>query len=209
MSVPIFPAADGTEPDPYDRIAAHMKCPVEQVWNAFEWLDIPEWTTREHVGLVKQTTHELNDAARYAKNLCAALRRLSPEEHRGLIQAGAVTVEQVEHLQAVLAGDAANLQEWFKGRDTAGGRNPAAYIVAEGTRRLFRRLRRRITFGQHPAGGPSTDFGRAVKYALGEFGVRADWRRPAMAATEKQNEIQGRMARCAVAKFKRERGNTN
>ena len=188
---------------PYVKIAEHLQCPVHVVWQGFSGLAIPEWSTPEHLDAVKATAHHLNETERRARNLLDALNELSQRDLEMLTQAGCVTVYQVEHLVGVLNGDADYVLRRANEHDRKGGRNPAAYIVAEAMRRIFRRLRRKITFGQTFDGYPSTKFGREVQFAIGEFGIRADWRRPARSAREKQDQIQGRLARCAMAKVKR------
>lgn len=196
---PIFPAEECDGGDPYREIARHVGCKEDDVWRAFQGLSVPEWEIPQHLDAVKSRTFALNAAARKAKDLQSAMDRLSNDELADLQVAGAVTIWQVEHLHMVLAGHATSLRDWHNNRNRRGGRNPGAYMAAEGIRRLYRRLRKKITFGQHPEGGPSTDFGRAVEFAIGEFGIRADWRNPAQESFGKQSRIQARLARCAHA----------
>lgn len=196
MTDEIFPAAEDDGCEPYRKIGRTLACDENLVVDCFSGLGIPEWESPAHLDAVKRVTHSLNNAARHADNLLHAMHRLSQQEIQSLVVSGAVTFQQIEFLRDVLTGDATELKSWSSSRQRGGGRNPAAYIAAEGMRRLFRRLRRPITFGIHPEGGPSTDFGRAVEYAIGAFGIRADWRRPAEKAFEKQNGIKARLARC-------------
>ena len=126
--------------------------------------------------------------------------KLSPEERDSLIVAGAPTFHQIEFLRDTLSTDALSLENWSSRRNRIGGRNPAAYIISEGMRRVFRRLRKKITYGNNGSGGPSTEFGREVEYALGAFGVRADWRRPTEEATNTQGKIAARLLKCQVQK---------
>lgn len=204
MSEAIFPAAEDDGCGAFRAIAHRVGCDEYAVSDAFRGLRGPEWEVPQHLDAVKRTAHAMNEAARHAKNLHAALGRLSEDQRRSLTLAGAVTMPQIEHLLAVLAGDASGLQDWLRNRNRRGGRNPAAYIVSEGMRRLYRRLRKRITFGQDTGGGPSTDFGRDVEFALGAFGVSADWRGPAREAFAKQLRREERLARCAHARALKE-----
>ena len=128
-----------------------------------------------------------------------------------LVTAGCVTIHQLEHLRHVLADDAAYLTRFQRepGNARPGGRNPAAYMIAEGMRRLFRRLRKRITYGTNDCGSPTTDFCRGVEHAIGAFGARADWRGPAREAWEKQLRIENRYRACAMNRSLRELRNTN
>lgn len=201
----IFPVAAGDGCEPFRAIASRIRCDENDVHAAFNGLDFPEWDTPAHLDAVKKVTHSLNEASRHADNLLRAMRRLSQHEREDLIISGAVTFQQVEFLRDVLAGNASDLKSWSSRRYRGGGRNPAAYIVAEGIRRLFRRLRKPITFGIHSEGGPSTDFGRAVEYAIGAFGIHADWRRPTEEAANKQVKIRARLARCSESREQAER----
>ena len=96
--------------------------------------------------------------------------------------------------------------EWSTEHDRRGGRNPAAYIVAEGIRRVFRRQRWAVTFGQ-TEGFPSTNFGRAVEFSLRAFGLAANWRNPTSEAFKKQNAIEARLFECKLRRAKN--SNTN
>jgi hypothetical protein len=196
----IFPAAKDDGCEPFRKIGARLGCDEYLVLDAFRGLGIPEWEISTHLDDVKASTQVLNEAARYADNLLGAMRRLSEDDRRDLIVAGAPTFHQIEFLRDTLQGDASDLKSWASRRNRTGGRNPAAYIVAEGMRKVFRRLRKPITFGNHYEGGPSTEFGKEVEFALGAFGIRADWRRPTQEATEKQGKIAARMFECSRKK---------
>jgi hypothetical protein len=188
----IFPPSNG-ENDPYVKIAEFVQADIGVIWSGYDGLEVPEWADSQHLDVVKRNAFVLNEAARRAGHLLSTLRRLTPNEYELIVQSGAVTVHQIEHLVEVLSRDSVSLGA-FTGRfNRTGGKNPAASIIAEATRKIFRRLRKKITFGQHPDGGPSTEFGRCVEFSLGQFGINADWRRPAQGAAEKQNAIQSRM----------------
>ncbi|WP_146111583.1 hypothetical protein [Defluviimonas denitrificans] len=206
MTEDIFPESDDDGCEPFRSIAAHVHCSEDDVFAAFAGLPVPEWITPTHLQSVRAATQRWNEAARHARNLQHTLMRLTDHERVQLRVAGAVTVEQIAHLQSVLDGDAKNLNEWLTSQPRAGRENIAAAAVAEGIRRLFRRRRKRITFGQHPEGGPSTEFGRAVEFSIGAFGVLADWRRPAQKAKEKQDDIQGRLMSIHMAAINRTKG---
>lgn len=205
MTDEIFPAAIDDAWEPHRQIGERLECDEYLVRDCFRGLGVPEWESPAHLDKVRKATHSLNEAARHADNLLRAMHRLSQPERESLIVSGAVTFHQIEFLRDILSGDATDLKTWLSKRKRGGGRNPAAYIVAEGMRRLFRRLRRPITFGIHSEGGPSTDFGRAVEYAIGVFGIHADWRRPAEKAAGKQNGIKARLAMCRFYKQQVER----
>lgn len=188
----IFPEAEDDGCEPFGSLAQHLGCHECDVHAAFRGVEVPEWNIPAHLSEVKATTHALNTAARHAKNLYQALGSLDESERADLLVAGCVTIHQVEHLLFVLTGNANGLQDWLKGRNRQGGRNPAAYAVGEGVRRLFRRSRRNITYGLSASGEPSTDFCRAVEFGLGAFGIKADWRGPARAAHDRQLGISNR-----------------
>lgn len=180
-------------------ISLRQQCTDDDVMHAFKHLQTPEWSTPQHLDAVKKSAHSLNEAARHASNLITTLRRLRPGVLEQLVISGAVTIWQLEHLFRVLSDDAESLGAYSNQFSRKGGQNPAAYLVAEGMRRLFRRLRRPITHGLDSGGGPSTDFGRAVEHAIGAFGLRADWRRPAEGAIETQRKINTRYERRRTA----------
>ncbi len=193
MGQPIFPTPLDDGCAPYRAIAKHLGCEEDLVHRAFAGLGSPEWELPTHLDQVNATSHALNEAARHAENLWNSLRRISHDEREALTIAGTPTLQQIEFLRDTLAGNASDLKIWAKRRNRNGGRNPASYIVSEGMRRLFRRTRKTITFGNSFDGGPSTEFGRAVEFALGAFGIRADWRRPTQDAAEHQSRISGRL----------------
>jgi hypothetical protein len=198
----LFDASDNFE-HPLDQIARKNKCSSDLVFWALRY-ELPEHREPEHLDKVKGTSHSLNEAARHAANLLKCYRRLSQNRKDILLASGCVTPAQIEQLISVLSEDSGDLVA-FAGRfSRKGGQNPAAHHIAEAVRRIFRRQRRPIKFGQHPEGGPSTDFGRSVEHAIGAFGVRSDWRRPAEAAIKKNLEMENRLHRCAYAKFQRE-----
>lgn len=199
----IFPEAEDDGCEPFRQIAKRLGCDEYLVSDAFDGLGSPAWEVPTHLAKVKKTTHALNEAARQAGNLLRAMRNLSQETRDSLIVAGAPTLHQIEFLRDTLSSDELNLKAWAERRNRSGGRNPAAYIVSEGMRRVFRRLRKTITFGNHPDGGPSTEFGREVQFALGAFGVKADWRRPTEDAYDKQGRIRTRMVACQMAKHRK------
>jgi hypothetical protein len=152
-------------------------------------------TITQHLDATKDITNAFNEAARHAKNLHRSITLMTPPQRRELDVAGCVTSFQLEHLADVLAQDALNLKEWSRNSIRTGGRNPAAYAVASGVRRLFRRMRRPNTFGRNTDGGPSTYFGRTVQFTIGAFGVKVDWQGPTKKGREKQEEVNERFIR--------------
>lgn len=205
-----FPEATDDGMMPYREIAARWGTDENTVADAFRSA-VPVWALPEHLDTVKHCAGELNRAARASEKLIGILRDLPKSEREMLVAAGCVTIQQLEHLRHVLADDALYLIRFQSdpGNARPGGRNPAAYFIAEGVRRLFRRLRKRITWGTNDCRAPSTDFCRGVEHAIGAFGVRADWRGPAREAWEKQMRIQGRLDTCAMNRSLRELRNTN
>lgn len=197
----LFPASESDVLHPLEEIARRLRCDSDIVASMFFGVGMPEWSTPEHLAAIKETTHAINEAARYAANLRNALLRLSSERQRMLIEAGAVTHQQIGYLLSQLSEDSADLDAYSARFNRAGGRNPAAHIVAEAMRRIFRRLRKPITYGQLSAGGgPSTEFGREVEFALGAYGLTADWRRPTEAAVNKQWKRDDRLRLCLAAR---------
>lgn len=215
--IDIFQEAPDDGCEPHRRIADHVGCDEICVLVAFRGLDVPEWSTPEHLRQVGKKFEELSEAALCAERLAASFKRLNPSERLELQSAGTVTLEQIEHLAAVLRGDALDLNDWLKQRGKKTSKNVAAHTVAEGMRRLFRRLRRPIKYGVNAEhGGPSTEFCRSVQAAIEAFGIPgsersnlgvANWRGPSRTACDKQKSIQARLIRCSVAAA--ERDNTN
>lgn len=179
-------------------MAIRNRCSTELIYQCADGLD-GIWNTPDHLDSVREVTGHFNDAAQYAKRLHRALTLMTESQRKDLEVAGCVTTYQIEHLADVLSQDARSLSDWSRTRIRTGGRNLAAYDVAEMTRRLFRRQRRRITFGTVAnSDTPSTDFCREVQAALGDFGVKAGWRGPAREAHDRQLAISQRLARiCA------------
>ncbi len=176
-----------------ETTAKRQSCDVGLIYDCRYGLD-GIWNTPDHLTAVTDITHHFNEAATFAKKLHRALTLMTEAQRKELIVAGCVTTFQVEHLADVLAQDAVNLKEWSRTRIRKGGRNPAAYDVAELMRRVFRRQGRRITYGTEPnSDHPSTEFGIAVLHALGDFGIKAGWRGPAREAFDKQGRIQNRL----------------
>jgi len=210
MPIPeIFPAAKDDGCEPFRQISKNLDCAEYLVLDAFRGVNVPEWDTPEHLDTVRATTQAFNEAERHARNLLINLRKLSPQEIESLIQVGCVTIPQIEHLALTLERDYKSLDEWSRNRYRAGGRNPAAYEIAEGMRRTFRRLRLKITYGVNSDSAPSTDFTRAVKHALEAFGVKANFRGPAREACDKQRTIGNRLQQCAFNKREKNRTNAN
>lgn len=206
----IFPEAVGDGFEPHRRVAEFVGCHEAQVENAFRSLNIIEWEDAAHRKDVRRETGTINKAARQAWELAKTLRELDTEGAELLFYSATVTYIQIEALAAVLDGQATSLSEWMNSRNARASRNEAAYIVAEGVRRLFRRLRKPITYGQrHDDNGPSGDFCRTVEFAIGAFGVgatsrsssgSANWRGPAKEANEKQQSINNRLIACQIRK---------
>jgi hypothetical protein len=177
-----------------EATAKRQNCSVDLVYACMSGLD-GIWNSPDHLDSVSEVTAHFNDAARFAKRLHRAITLMTPSQRNELIVAGCVTTFQIEHLADVLAQDATSLSDWSRTRLRKGGKNLAAYDVAEMMRRLFRRQRRRITYGTEPTSDlPSTDFGRAVRAALGDFGVKSGWRSPARQAYDTQFSIGRRLA---------------
>lgn len=205
-----FPEAAGDGMQPFREIAAKWGADENTVFDAFRGM-VPEWASPERLDTVKHCAGELNRAARASERLIGILRGLPVSERKTLLEAGCVTIHQLEHLRHVLADDAAYRTRFQRepGNARPGGRNPAAYKIAEGMRRLFRRLRKHITYGMNDCGSPTTDFCRGIEHAIGAFGTRADWRGPAREAWEKQTRIQGRLDNCVMNRSLRDLRNTN
>jgi hypothetical protein len=193
---PVYDYPDAQHRDPIQRIASRLGLSEDELYRLAGSI-VPEWEVPRHLDAVKGNAKALNKAASHAVKLLESLRALSVEEEQDLRLRGCITPQQIEHLAAILRGDAADLMDWLKRRGRQGGRNPAPYLIAELVRRAFRRLRRPITFGEHD-GGPSTDFCREVEAALGDFGIRAHWKDPSGAAHKKQQAIEHRRLRMAT-----------
>ena len=122
----IFTSSSGYGGETFRVIAERLDCHEYLISGAFSGNFYPEWDAREHINAIKMNTEAQNDAARHAKNLLRAMRRLSDEVVANLIHAGAPTFAQIEFLKDVLSADVTSLKNWAKERPTAGGRNPGA-----------------------------------------------------------------------------------
>lgn len=200
-----FPEASDDGMQPFRAIAQRWGTDENTASDAFRGVEVPEWASPEHLDTVKGCAGDLNRAARVTEKLIEIIRGLPESERDMLITDGCVTIEQLQHLCNVLADDASYLTRFYKAPANArhGGRNPAAYAIAEGMRRLFRWLRKPITFGCSDFGLPTTDYCKGVEHALGAFGVRANWRGPARESWEKQLQIKNRHLACAIYKAAR------
>jgi len=183
--------------EPFRQIGRYLKISEYKVSDLFRGLPVPEWSTPRQLDAQRAAAKALNQAMVKAGVFLDAYRDLGPKELDMLIQEGCVTLAQVEHTVRILTQDFETMDSWSKEQDRRGGRNPAAYAISEGVRRVFRRYRWAITFGQFE-GVPTTDFGRTVLFSLGAFGVVADWRNPTEAAYRKQQEIQNRLIGCSL-----------
>lgn len=200
MTETIFPPADDDGFQPFRDIGAELKLHEDEVYLAFRGLPIPEWSSPRQIRLQKDYARKLDKAATSARRLFHAYQDLPPEEMDSLIIEGGITLKQLSTTLKILESSAETIDSWAKVHDTKGGRNPAAHIVAEGMRRLFRRQRWEIGCGQDFHGHPSTKFGRAVEVALRSFDLAGHWRKPTEAATSKQKRIQSRMLECSFRK---------
>ncbi len=191
----IFPTLHDETSSALQKIASYVGADENLIGSCFYGGDFSLYDTPDHLDSVKSVTHAFNEAARHARNLHRAITRMTPSQRAEINVAGCVTSFQIEHLADVLAQDAESLAGWSRTKIRTGGRNPAAYGVASGVYRIFRRLRKDITFGQNADGGPSTDFGKTVQFALGAFGIKADWRRPAQSERDRFFNISTRYER--------------
>lgn len=182
-------------------LSRRLSCDYDLVQTCFGSLDIA-WATPKHLREVDETTHHFNRAAQLARQLHREMARMSVGQRNDLAVYGAVTLYQVEHLADVLAADATSLRDWSRTKIRTGGRNNSAHNVAELVRRLFRRLRKKITYGADDKGFPSTEFGKTVEFALGEFGIKANWRSPTREAVDRQHAYQARINDCAIRAFR-------
>ncbi len=189
----IFPPSEGDGVQPFRDVAKLIGCDLKTVIRAFSGLPVPEWSTPEHQRALKNAAGKLNEAVRHAENLVRSLNRLSNNELSFLIQAGTVTPQQIELLIQTMQQDADQIVGWRDELPSSTSRNHAAYIVSEGVRRLFRRLRKEISYGQSAdSGAPSGEFCKTVDFAIGAFGIVASWRGPAKEAWEKHLAIENR-----------------
>jgi len=192
-----FPAAEGDGMEPFRQIGRYLEISEYRVSDLFRGLPVPEWSTPHQLDAQRAAAKALNQAMVKAGNFLEAYRDLPSNELDMLIQEGCITLAQIEHTVRILTQDFKTMDSWSKEQDRRGGRNPAAYAISEGIRRVFRRCRWAITFGQFE-GVPTTDFGRTVLFSLNSFGVIADWRNPTQAAYHKQQGIQSRLIGCGL-----------
>lgn len=90
------------------------------------------------------------------------------------------TQREMEELEVVedLLSDISNIRR---------NRNAQAHLTALCVARLFKRLKRKVTFGISGSNTqePSTPYGHAVRKSFLLLGLKANWRRPADAARKK------------------------
>lgn len=185
-----YPSADWR--DPIQVIASKLGVPEHAVELAFCGLEVPDWSDPKHLNWVQSEVSALNRARQHTERLIEYLGDLSESSRQGLALSGSPTRHQLMLLVKELSGQREYLVRFTNEHSLKGGRNPAAYIVAEGTRRLFRRQRRKISWGQ-VEGFPSIDFGRAVQSGLDAFGILASWRGPTEMAYRKQAAFEERL----------------
>jgi hypothetical protein len=197
---PAFPESSDDGCAPYRAIADYLNraeyklnCDEYKVMDAFSGMRSPEWSTPIVKDNQKASTIALNRCALRVDQLIKAYSDLSQEDYQLSLQAGCVTIEQLRATHKAISSHGHTMGNWYSEGDRRGGRNIAAYTISEGIRRLFRRLRLPLTWGVSESGLPSTPFGRAVEFSLGEFGIISDWRGPTKDAWKKQKKIEGRL----------------
>lgn len=151
-----FPAALDDGCQPHRQLARHVGCTEDDVHDAFGGIIPPEWISGGNDGglaSIKGSALAHNYAARKTEALIDALNGLSAEDYELFLHSGAVTKAQLRKTAEILSRDAENLNGIYQQHPRTGGKDPAAYAVASGVRRLFRQLRKEITYGQHHEGG--------------------------------------------------------
>ena len=211
MTNPVFPEGLGDGMEPFRLISERWTVDLSVVEEAFRCAWEVEYSAPGHLNDVADNVAILNRSAIYAEALIKSLRMLPEDSMARLRHAGCVTLEQLQHLLSELSDDESYLVEWSDQPNNSrrGGRNPSAYLVAKAMRRLFRKMRKPITYGLSTSGTPTTDFCKGVEHALSAFRIRANWRGPAREEWERHIAIGNRQRRCAEAKFKRSLGDTN
>ena len=187
-----YPSADWK--DPFEVIAEKLQCSKDSVYQAFSGLEIPDWSDPKHLDRIQGEMAALNRARLHTEKLIFRLNELSDSSRNGLQMSACPNSVQLGLLVKELSGQKEYLERFSRNQSRQGGRNPGAYIVAEGMRRLFRRQRWKITWGQ-VEGFPSTKFGRAVEFGLNSFGILANWRGPTEEAFRRQVNISDRLFR--------------
>ncbi|WP_420557922.1 hypothetical protein [Roseovarius sp.] len=200
MNSKIFPEAIDDGHEPHRRLAWRLNCSEELIDACSKGLGVPEWISSKHIDQVKEEIDALNKARQSAKNLARHLSRLDPESQQLLVQAGCITMYQIDKLAEELGRDIGQLDKFRATHPRPGGRNPAAYAVAKLVHRAFRVLGKPITWGVFE-GSPSTEYGQTVDYAFGLFGIDSDWRRPAEAVRSEYLRRQMKTSN-AIAEFK-------
>lgn len=72
-----------------------------------------EWSSREHLGGMKEHTETLNRAARITESLISTLRSLPEDVIQDLVSQGCVTTAQLGKLLKELAGTEAYLRDFL------------------------------------------------------------------------------------------------
>ena len=195
-----FPPSPETD-EAIASIAMNEQCDPNLVNSLFDARFIPAWTTVEHFRLMKQEAKNTLHAAKYIKLLINSLKMLSVNKLHSIYCNGSVTIAQLEILQLTLSTESEFLDRHGAEFNRTGGRNPAAHATSEMIRRLYRKLGRRVTYGQTTDAEPSTNFCRSVEFALDAFRINANWRRPARCAFKKNEKVSARLQRCEAHKM--------
>ena len=191
----VFPPSENDCDRPFRDIAQRLKCDIWDYDSCWEGLTYPIWSNPEHYQQMRDATSAYNKAARSAINLFDAMKSLSSNDRDSLFNAGLVTLPQIRKLAERLESNALQMTEEQKVDGRQSNRNIAAHNIGISIHRLFQKLGKPITWGITD-GGPSTDYGRAVEYALAAFNIKADWRRPAQSARDTYlQEISSAMLR--------------
>ena len=98
-----------------------------------------------------------------------------------------IGLEELIELNDYLEWQLAQHNRWLEITPSKGGKNHEAHGLAEVVRQLFRHSGREITWG-HNEGRPSTEFGRAVEFALSAYGCDAAWEAPTKAAWKRRDD---------------------
>lgn len=181
-----FPEAFDDGNKPFREIAEFLGCTEIEVLDAFKEADVlvPEWVSKESLMYATQAAKNARQGERLANELVKVLRKMPEVDYLDFKHLELPTECQLMELHAQLKRDAEFYERTMETVDRTGGQDAQAHAIAQGVKQLFLDIGKKVTFGtmSELPSAPSTEFGRAVEFALSSFGSSANWRRPAQKA---------------------------
>jgi hypothetical protein len=185
----LFPRLSAEGRRPYDEIAERLGRDAFTVYSAI--YRSPHWT-RKRLDDDRELRKQVRRGSKQAADLAATVERLPKWLQGHVTVTFSATASSLHKLSRYLAWEATQGPKV----DRKGGFAPAPYVLAEGMRCLFPRLRRPILLefvGENSP--PRSEFSQAVESGLKAFGIPPCWQRPARTAWKRQEAIRLRWER--------------